>query len=117
MPANGADVRAYYDDIPYASFAYPQCAPEQLAAVASLHGLSAPAPESARVLELGCSAGGNLLPVALRHPGAQVLGLDISGSHIARGQAQAQRLGLTNARLAEADLTTLDPATLGEFDY
>lgn len=117
MPAPGADVREYYDAIPYASFAYLQCAPEQLAAVARLHGLEAPAVETARVLELGCSSGGNLVPVAVRHPGARVLGLDISGSHVARGQALVGRLGLDNARLAEADLTTLDPATLGEFDY
>lgn len=112
-----SDVRGYYDAIPYASFAYPQCAPEQLAAVAHLHGLGAPPVAGARVLELGCSSGGNLLPVALRHSGASVLGLDISASHIARGQARAERLGLANARLAEADLTTLDAAALGEFDY
>lgn len=117
MTAIGADVRGYYDAIPYASFAYLQCAPEQLAAVAHLHGLAAPPVETARVLELGCSSGGNLVPVAVRHPGASVLGLDISGSHIARGQAQVARLGLGNARLAEADLMALDPATLGEFDY
>lgn len=117
MSGTGADVRGYYDAIPYASFAYLQCAPEQLAAVAHLHGLAAPPVETARVLELGCSSGGNLVPVAVRHPGARVLGLDISGSHIARGQAQVARLGLANARLDEADLLALDPATLGEFDY
>jgi len=117
MQGQGTDIRAWYEAAPYASFAYPQCAPEQLQAVAWLHGLRAPVPATARVLELGCSSGGNLIPVALRFPRAHALGLDISGTDIAHGQDWIRRLDLDNVELREADLLELDPASLGQFDY
>ena len=117
MSATDEQVRAYYDAAPYASYAYLQCAPEHIAAIARVFGLAAPTVAGARVLELGCSSGGNLLPFAVRQPGARVLGLDISGSHIERGQAAIARLGLANAELRQANLSDVDAASLGEFDY
>jgi SAM-dependent methyltransferase len=111
------ELRSWYDAAPYASYAYPQCAPEQLAAVAALFGLAAPDLAGARVLELGCSSGGNLIPFALRQPGARVLGIDIADSHVAAGQRAISRLGLANAELRVGNLAELDPAALGEFDY
>ena len=44
--------------------------PGHLRAVAALYGISAPPVANARVLELGCAAGGNLLPYAVAHPEA-----------------------------------------------
>jgi len=109
--------RLRYDDLPYDSYAYPHSAPEQLASVASLFGLPAPEVATARVLELGCASGGNLIPFALRNPGASALGLDISGVQVAEGRAQIARLGAGNIVLDEADFLEVDPAKLGEFDY
>jgi len=43
-----------YDEFPYLSAAFPSSTPEHLRTVAHLFGLDAPAPERARVLELGC---------------------------------------------------------------
>ena len=115
--ATDEQVSAYYDAAPYGSYAYLQCAPEHIAAIANVFGLAAPPVATARVLELGCSSGGNLLPFAVRQPGARVLGLDISGSHIERGQQAITRMGLANAELRQANLAQVDPAALGQFDY
>lgn len=111
------DTRARYDDMPYSSYAYQYSAPEQLAAVASLFGLPSGQVSTARVLELGCGSGGNLIPIALRYPQARVVGVDISGVQIAEGKASIDRLGIGNASLIEADLLDLDADSLGEFDY
>jgi len=106
----------YYDAVPYESVAFPQSAPEHLQAVAGLFGLSAPAVETARVLELGCAAGGNLLPFAARYPKAHVLGVDLSSVQVEQGQALIKQMGLKNAEIRHADLSTLE-RSLGTFDY
>lgn len=110
-------VRTQYDEVPYASHPFPQTAPEHLAAIAHLFGLDAPAVATARVLELGCSSGGNLIPLAVRHPRARALGLDLSGVQIRQGLERVAALGLANLELREADLGAIDSAALGEFDY
>ena len=61
---------AAYDETPYQSNAFSISAPGHLRAVAALYGISAPPVANARVLELGCAAGGNLLPYAVAHPEA-----------------------------------------------
>ena len=61
-------VRAAYDAMPYESHAFPQTAPGHLAAIAYLFGLDVVDVSSARVLEIGCAAGGNLIPFATWHP-------------------------------------------------
>ncbi|TDK24458.1 methyltransferase domain-containing protein [Luteimonas aestuarii] len=111
------ETRARYDDLPYSSYAYQYSAPEQLAAVASLFGLPSAGIATARVLELGCGAGGNLVPVALRHPACKAVGVDISRIQIDEGKGVIDRLGIGNISLVEADLLELDAESLGEFDY
>lgn len=59
-----------YDKVPYNSNPFAQSQPEQLAVVAKLFGLDPTLPSKARVLELGCSAEGNLIPLATRCSGA-----------------------------------------------
>ena len=51
-------LRAAYDAVPYESHAFPQTAPGRLAAIAYLFGLDALDVSTARVLEIGCAAGG-----------------------------------------------------------
>jgi hypothetical protein len=48
-----------YDEVPYESHPYPQTHPSNLFTVANLFSLTPPTVETARVLELGCAAGGN----------------------------------------------------------
>src|SRR5262245_57180064 len=91
--------RTTYDDVPYTSHAFPQSHPERLAAVAKLFGLDAPPVENCRVLELGCSMGGNLIAMAQNHPGSQFIGIDSSSRQIAEGWKSVNLLGLKNIRL------------------
>lgn len=111
------ETKARYDDLPYSSYAYQHSAPEQLAAVASLFGLPSGGVATARILELGCGSGGNLIPVALRHPQSKVIGVDISGVQIDAGRKYIERLGIDNISLIEADFLDLGPDFHGEFDY
>lgn len=111
------ETRQRYDSMPYGNLAHTFSAPENTAAVAALFGVPGAGMAGARVLELGCAAGFNLIPFALRQPGAHCVGLDLSGVQIATGQAAVEKLGLTNVTLREADLLEVDPETLGQFDY
>ena len=107
---------ATYDDLPYGSRAVRESHPVHLAAVALLFGVETPAPETARVLELGCAEGGNLLPTAVAAPGATFLGIDLSALQIETGEARRAALGLTNVSLRAADTAAFD-AGAGTFDY
>jgi SAM-dependent methyltransferase len=110
-------LRSDYDNTPYTSNSFPQSAPGRLAAIAHLFGLPAPRVSQARVLEIGCAAGGNLIPFAAEHPAARVVGIDLSPVQIDAGRAQARALGLTNLELITGDLAEVDLAALGEFDF
>ncbi len=50
-----------YDRVPYDSYPYPKTHPDHLAAIGRLFGLTPPPLDGARVLELGCAAGGNII--------------------------------------------------------
>lgn len=117
MSSTNDAIRAYYNQIPYSSHAYPHCAPEQLAAVASAFGHDAPPLATARILELGGAAGGNLIPAAIRNPRARLVGLDLSDVQIATANERVQRLALENITFLRADIAEVDSTTLGEFDY
>lgn len=105
-----------YDETPYTSNALTQTAPGHLRAVAHLYGLDSAPLATARVLELGCAAGGNLIPFAVAHPDAQVIGIDLSPEQISAGREIAQRLGLRNLDLRALSITDIDDS-LGKFDY
>jgi methyltransferase-like protein len=119
VPMNAAvgQLKSAYDEVPYTSHPFPLTAPENLAAVAHLFGLEAPPVATARVLELGCSSAGNLIPFAARTTDAQILGIDLSGVQIDIGRKRIEALGLSNIELREADLSALDAEKLGTFDY
>ena len=93
MTKQTESIRKTYDQTPYQSRPFPQSAPERLQAIAHIFGVDAPAASTARVLELGCSAGGNLIAVAVRHPKLRAMGVDVSGVQIAYGQQVLQSSG------------------------
>jgi methyltransferase-like protein/2-polyprenyl-3-methyl-5-hydroxy-6-metoxy-1,4-benzoquinol methylase len=105
-----------YDDVPYDSNPFAQTHPDRLATVATLLGLSPPPVERSRILELGCAAGGNLIPMAVGLPDSTFLGLDLSARQIEDGVRRIERLGLKNIALRQANILDLD-AGLGLFDY
>ncbi|MDY3558854.1 class I SAM-dependent methyltransferase [Gemmata sp. JC673] len=108
--------RTSYDEVPYESHPYPQAHPSRLAVIATLFGLTPPAVETARVLELGCAAGGHLIPMAAALPNATFVGVDLSARQIADGRDQVARFGLTNIELRHASILELDDS-YGTFDY
>ena len=110
-------LRADHDASPYESHAFPQSAPGHLAAVAYLFGLDVPDVSTARVLEIGCSAGGNLIPFAAWHPDGRSVGLDLSPVRVNEGRKRVEALGLTNVELLQADIAQYDLAALGQFDF
>ena len=105
-----------YDDLPYDSLPLPETQPDFLAAIAALHGYAAPDPRHARVLELGCASGGNLIPLAFHYPESEFVGIELSRVQAEAGAQFIAQLGLGNARILHADLADL-PVGLGIFDY
>lgn len=105
-----------YDAIPYPTVPFPETHPDRLAAIAKLFGLVAPAPETCRVLELGCSTGGNLLAIAQMYPRSRCLGIDASSNQIADGWKTIGELGAKNIELRHLDILDVGD-DLGEFDY
>jgi SAM-dependent methyltransferase len=110
-------LRTDYDTTPYNAVSYPQSAPGHLAAVAYLFGLETPDVSSARVLEIGCAAGGNVIPYAAAHPHVRVVGIDLSPAQIDQGRLTVQALGLDNVELLAGDIASMDLGSLGQFDF
>ncbi|MEI9974941.1 MAG: class I SAM-dependent methyltransferase [Ignavibacteriota bacterium] len=105
-----------YDLIPYPAMPRQQTHPDRLAAVGRLFGMT-PAPvDRCRVLEIGCSDGGNLIPMACALPDSHFVGLDLAAGPIAEGQRAAIDLKLDNLALHACDLRAVDE-TWGEFNY
>jgi SAM-dependent methyltransferase len=71
---------------------------------------------AARVLEIGCGEGVNLINMALAAPQAEFLGVDLAGQPIAVARATAQRCGCANVGFHVRDLAEID-ASYGRFDY
>jgi methyltransferase-like protein/cyclopropane fatty-acyl-phospholipid synthase-like methyltransferase len=105
-----------YDEVQYESYPYSQTQPEQLYTIAKLFDLSAPNFAKARVLELGCASGGNIIPIASRFPKSQCVGVDLSIKQIHAGQAIVDDLALQNIQLIHASITEINEA-YGQFDY
>ena len=114
--ASVAAVATSYDEVPYESHPYPQSHPDRLATIATLFGMK-PAPvDKCRVLELGCAAGGNLIPMAASLPGSEFVGVDGSTRQIADGQELVDALKLDNIKLRTADFNELGDDE-APFDY
>jgi cyclopropane fatty-acyl-phospholipid synthase-like methyltransferase/methyltransferase-like protein len=111
-----AELQASYDEFPYLSLAFARSHPDRLATIARLHGLR-PAPVGeCRVLEIGCAAGGNLIPMAAALPRSRFLGIDFSAVQVREGAADIAALGLTNIALEQTDVRDFGEAS-GMFDY
>jgi methyltransferase-like protein len=107
---------ATYDSIPYPAASFPQTHPNRLAGIAKVFGIDSPLPSKARVLELGCADGANILPMAQHLPDASFLGIDYSSKQIETGQALLRAAGLGNVELRHQNILDF-PLTGGKFDY
>lgn len=107
-----------YDTVAYPTALFPQTHPDRLALIARLHGLSAPATERARVLEIGGGDGFNLIALAAAFPDARFVSFDLSAAATARGQALVRAAGIGNVRIEQADILDYVAAVEpGSFDY
>ena len=110
------DISDAYDKQIYTSNSFYYTSPGHLRAAAHLWGLESVPLENARVLELGCAGGGNLLPFAVSYPNAHVVGVDLSSVQVNQGREVIEALGLKNLHLHAMSLTDITP-DFGQFDY
>lgn len=113
-PTTPAAIAEKYDAIAYDALPYPVSHPDHVAAVVTMFGHAPPAVATARVLDVGCNDGSNLLPMAAGLPQGRFAGVDIAPGAIAAARAGAEALGLANVAFEVADLARYDG---GPFDY
>jgi S-adenosylmethionine-diacylgycerolhomoserine-N-methlytransferase len=69
--------------------------------------------DDARVLEIGCGTGRNLILTARRYPGARCFGIDLSTEMLETAAGAIARAGLASRiRIAQGDATEFDPVAL-----
>jgi len=69
--------------------------------------------DGARVFEIGCGTGRNLIVTARKYPGARCFGIDVSTEMLNSASEAISRAGLaTRVRVAHADATRFDPGSL-----
>lgn len=105
-----------YRAIPYQGLAHRESHPSIIGAVAALVGVDSPSPQSARVLEVGCAFGRNIIPMAATLPGARFVGLDLSAHQVEAARHTAEAAGLDNLEFIVGDIAETG-AALGAFDY
>lgn len=116
LQVNINELKDSYDSFLYVSKPFSTTNINNLQAKAKMYGLT-PAPiKGARVLELGASCGGNLIPQALYYPEATFTGIDLSGVQVQHGNEIIKSIGLTNVTLLEKDILDIDES-FGTFDY
>lgn len=101
---NQPDVTSLYQEENYPSMSHPPAHPSVIAATALLGGLRLPPLAQARILEIGCSSGHHILPIAAAYPDAQITALDLSPAAIAEAQRLAALAGITNVNFVCVDL-------------
>ncbi|WP_169777452.1 class I SAM-dependent methyltransferase [Campylobacter mucosalis] len=114
------DIQESYDKLPYFSNAFVETSPFRLEAIGKFLTLNPAKTDNARVLEIGCSYGGNLLPFAAQNPNAKILGIDLSQTQIQTANELADKMGLKNIKFMQKDICELSPQDVkefGKFDY
>lgn len=105
-----------YDLVPYGGWSYAFTHPDVLATVARLRGIPSAPIDNCRVLEIGCAAGYNLIPMAISLPDAHFVGIDYAARQIDEGREIIAHLGVPNVELHQQDMAAWD-GSLGRFDY
>ncbi len=92
----------------YADRPVAQTHPRALFGLARRWGIDPGPWERARVLEIGCAHGVNVLAMAARMPDASFVGIDVDAAAIAVGQRRIEALGLANVRLHAVNLAAFE---------
>lgn len=105
-----------YDESPYESYPFPRTSPSYLRAIGILFGMAPPEVGTSRILELGCAGGGNILPLAIRNPNAQIVGIDLSEVQINDANKHKKALNLSNIEFHHLSIMDVNEE-FGKFDY
>ena len=109
-------LRTSSDEVAYPTRPQSALHPDRLGGIGLLHGFGCVPLDGARVLEIGCGNGFNLISLAAGHPGARFVGLDAAAVAIGAARDLAARCGLRNIEFLSARLE--DQVLVGEeFDY
>jgi methyltransferase-like protein/2-polyprenyl-3-methyl-5-hydroxy-6-metoxy-1,4-benzoquinol methylase len=105
-----------YDAVPYDDCPITESSPDYISVIGRLFGIETESPQACRVLELGCAAGGNLIPLAFYWPNSSFIGVELSKHQAAMGNALIDKLQLDNINIIHSDILQLD-SSIGSFDY
>jgi len=111
------DTSKPFDEFPYLALPIEWTAPERLALASMFHGGPRTSPLTARVLELGCANGANLLPMAWYRRDASFVGIDGSARQVETAQQCCEQLKLDNIRFIHADFKSASEILEGQFDF
>lgn len=109
-------VQHLYETRVYPAMSHPSSDPAVTSVAAILAGLEVRHPAEARILEIGCCSGLNLIPLAMRWPESRFVGIDLSGPSIREARGLAQAAGVDNVEFHAMDFRDFDPGPEG-FDY
>lgn len=109
-------VEKQYNEVPYMSKSFYYTLPEKQKTVLQLLGFETADLKNARVLEIGCSFGGNIIPFAIAHPEAEIIGIDLAEIQVNEGNNIINFLGLNNIKLYHKNIMDFDES-FGKFDY
>ncbi len=110
------ELKNSYNSFLYVSKTFSSTNINNLQAKAKMYGLKPVPLKGARVLELGASCGGNIVPQALYYPETTFTGIDLSGVQVKHGNDIINAIGLKNVTLLEKDILDIDES-FGTFDY
>ena len=105
-----------YQRLVYPPMSHPLSDPAVSSVAATLGGLDVPHPRRARILEIGCSSGHNLIPLAQRWPESRFTGIDLGERAIQDAGRRAAATGIGNVDFHAVDLREFEPAD-GPFDF
>jgi SAM-dependent methyltransferase len=106
-----------FDELPYQGRAIHTGRPESIAVEGWLRGIRVRHPSRARILELGCAEGANLMALAYHLPEARFVGVDASARQIELAERGKAELGLENVSFHHAGIERMPDAVGGDFDY
>jgi ubiquinone/menaquinone biosynthesis C-methylase UbiE len=70
-----------------------------------------------RILDLGCTVGHNIVPLALGFPETEVIAIDTAAASLRYGHARAQALGARNLRFVQMNAEDMSRFDDGHFDW